>query len=215
MVKILAISDQRLPELEQQSYLRQNFQDVTFIISCGDLEPSYLEFISSVLNRPLFYVRGNHDTQYQQNPPGGQDLHLKFQTFNGVSMVGLEGSRYYNGKNVQYTELQMWVNVLKIFPRLLIRRYRYGFGIDYLVTHSPPKGIHDRDDLPHQGFQAFLWLMRWAKPRYLIHGHIDVWDRRETTETLYYETRVINIDPKRLLLPLEDDKRPFTAASHP
>lgn len=209
-MKILAISDQRLPEMEQQNYLRQNYQDVTCIISCGDLEASYLEFVSSALNRPLFYVRGNHDEKYVYNPPGGENLHLNFQAFNGVTMVGLEGSPYYNGRNVQYTEMQMHFNILQIFPQLYIRRLARGYGVDYLVTHAPPRGIHDREDVAHRGFHAFLWLMRLTRPRYLIHGHIDVWDRREPTETQYFGTRVINIDPKRLLNPLEDDKRPVS-----
>ena len=124
---------------------------------------------------------------------------MKFQKYKGVTMVGLEGSMFYNGKNVQYTEMGMTIRALRLLPRLLWRRFRQGYGVDYLVTHSPPRGIHDRDDLTHRGFSAFLWLMRFAKPRYLIHGHIDVWDRRTQTETLYGQTRVININPKRLL----------------
>jgi uncharacterized protein len=198
-MKILALSDQRLTEMEQQQHLRQAYADVDCIISCGDLDASYLEFITTVLNRPLYYVRGNHDTQYAQDPPGGQDLHMKFQTYKGVSMIGLEGSMFYNGRDVQYTERQMFWKALAILPRLLWRRWWYGYGVDYLVTHSPPKGIHDREDIPHRGYACFLWLMRWARPRYLIHGHIDVWDRREKRETDYFSTRVINIDPKRVL----------------
>ena len=198
-MKILAISDHRLPEMLNQEYLRQNYGDVDVIISCGDMEPSYLEFVSSVLNRPLFFVRGNHDERYADGQPGGQNLHMTFQTYKGVTMVGLEGSMYYNGKNVQYTEFGMFIRVIQLLPRLLLRRLRKGYGVDYLVTHSPPRGIHDRSDLPHRGFRSFLWLMRLSKPRYLIHGHIDIWDRRTQVETQYDQTRVININPKRLL----------------
>jgi Icc-related predicted phosphoesterase len=205
-MKILAISDQRLPEMERRDYLRQNYSDVSFVISCGDMEVSYLEFITSVLNLPLFFVRGNHDDGYEPGYPGGQDLHMNYQSFSGITMVGLEGCVYYNGRNVQYTEAQMMSNALRIFPRLYVNTLQLGYGADYLVAHSPPKGIHDRPDRTHQGFKSFLWLMRLTKPRYLIHGHIDIWDRREPIETQYFETRVININPKRLLLPSEDDK---------
>ena len=206
-IKILAISDQRLAEMERQDYLRQNFGGVDMIISCGDMEPSYLEFISSALNRPLFFVRGNHDDHYQPGQPGGEDLHLQFKHYQGLTLAGLEGSIYYNGRNVQYSETEMAALALRMLPRFMIHRQNHGYGVDYLVTHSPPKGIHDRADRPHQGFNAFLWLMRLGKPRYLIHGHIDIWDRREVTETQYMDTKVININPRRLLIPDEDDKK--------
>ena len=209
MKKILAISDQRLAEMQQQEFLRQNYSDVMCIISCGDMEVSYLEFINSVLNIPLFYVRGNHDSHYEPGRPGGEDLHMNYQKYRGLTLMGLEGSMYYNGKNVQYTEMQMAANCLKILPGMLVRQRSRGYGVDYLVTHSPPYQIHDRSDLTHQGFRSFLWLMRLSRPRYMIHGHIDPWDRREVTETQYYDTRIININPKRVLFPEEDDqKRP-------
>lgn len=204
-MKILAISDQRLPEMQRQDYLRQNYGDAEFIISCGDMEASYLEFISSALNLPLFFVRGNHDDDYVEGHPGGENLHLKLQVYKGIAMLGLEGSIYYNGKNVQYTEAQMAMNILRMMPRIWVFKRRHGRTLDYVVTHSPPYGIHDRPDTAHQGFRSFLWLMRWAKPRYLIHGHIDIWDRRETVETQYFSTRIININPKRLLQPELDD----------
>lgn len=208
-MKILAVSDQRLAELQKQSYLRQNYSEVGFVISCGDMEASYLEFITSTLNLPLFFVRGNHDDGYVAGEPGGDDLHGRFKTYQGISMVGLEGCRYYNGRNVQYTEAQMTMNVLGILPRLYLNRLRRGYGVDYFVAHSPPLGIHDRPDQTHQGFRSFLWLMRLARPRYMIHGHIDIWDRREAVETQYFGTRVININPKRLLIPAEDANKPL------
>lgn len=207
MKKILAVSDQRLSEMERQEYLRQNYGDASFIISCGDMEASYLEFISSALNLPLFFVRGNHDDHYKPGRPGGDDLHMRYIQYQGIAMVGLEGSMHYNGLNVQYPEHEMFRLALRILPRLMVHRQNHNFGADYLVTHSPPKGIHDRDDRPHRGFGAFLWLMRLGRPRYMIHGHIDIWDNRDIRETQYYDTRIININPKRLLIPEMDDQR--------
>lgn len=207
MMKILAVSDQRLTEMQRQDYLRQNFGDAGFVISCGDMEPSYLEFVTSALNLVLFYVRGNHDNHYEEGQPGGENLHLRFTSYQNIRMVGLEGCMYYNGANVQYTEAQMTTFCLRLLPRMIIQHRTQKYGVDYLVTHSPPRGIHDREDRTHQGFACFLWLMRLGKPRYLIHGHVDVWDRRETIETQYFNTKVININPKRLLLPDQDDQK--------
>ena len=203
-MKILAVSDHRLPEMEHPDQLRHNFGEAKLLISCGDLNASYLEYLSGALNLPLFFVRGNHDEAYDDGFPGGDNLHGCFRRYLGITMAGLEGSIYYNGRNVQHTESRMATFALQLLPRLVIRRFRHGYGADYLVTHSSPRNIHDADDRAHHGFRSFLWLMRLGQPRYLIHGHVDVWDRRKPTETLYYKTKVININPKRLLSPFED-----------
>ena len=38
------------------------------IISCGDLPASYLTFLVTMANRPLFYVHGNHDVDAVAQP---------------------------------------------------------------------------------------------------------------------------------------------------
>ena len=45
-------------------------------------------------------------------------------------------------------------------------------GVDIVLTHAPIRGVGDRDDLPHQGFEAFIPLLEKWKPRYLVHGHV-------------------------------------------
>ncbi|MBN2306307.1 MAG: metallophosphoesterase [Anaerolineae bacterium] len=200
------VSDHEVPQLLNVEYLKQQFSDVDLLVSCGDMPAGYLEYLSTVLMVPLFYVRGNHDTRYVPPQPGGDDLHLRIKTFNGISFAGLEGSINYNNGAVQYTDIEMLVNVLKLTPRLLLRRLVYGWGVDVMVTHSPPKGIHDLpDDYAHRGFRSFRWLMRWARPRYLIHGHVDTWDNRKTRETVFRHTTVLNINPY-MVLDLSDIK---------
>jgi Icc-related predicted phosphoesterase len=41
-----------------------------------------------------------------------------------------------------------------------------------VVTHSPPRYIHDAEDLCHRGFKSFRWLIDKYHPNYFIHGHI-------------------------------------------
>jgi len=53
--------------------------------------------------------------------------------------------------------------------------------------------------MAERGIKALLTLIEWYRPRYLLHGHIDVFDRRETTWTEYLGTQVVNVDPVRLL----------------
>jgi Icc-related predicted phosphoesterase len=198
-VKILAISDIELPHMQNVAYLRRTYEDVDLVISCGDLSASYIEFITSVLNVPLLYVSGNHDTNYQQRPPGGDNLHMRVIRYRGLTFAGLEGSPIYNNGALQYSETQMYLNLFNLAPRLLTRRLFKSYGVDVFLTHAPPRHIHDREDRAHQGFKAFRSLISWFRPRYLLHGHVDVYDRRDTTWTEFKGTQVVNIDPVRIL----------------
>ena len=56
--------------MENAAHLRRRYHDVDVLVSCGDMPASYLEYITSVLSIPLLYVRGNHDTNYDERPPG-------------------------------------------------------------------------------------------------------------------------------------------------
>lgn len=196
MVKILTVSDTEMPQLESAANLRRRYADIDLIVSCGDMPPHYLDFISTILGRPLFYVRGNHDERYTEEPPGGINLHENFVEFQGLTFVGLEGCIRYNKGEIQYTQGEMHTKVLKLAPRLRWRRWRKGHGVDVFVAHSPPRGIHDiEDDFPHRGFNSFIKFMDWYRPRYLFHGHVHTWDRRKDTETQYKDTMVMNINP--------------------
>ena len=78
------------------------------IVSCGDLSPDYLEFLTTVANIPLLYVRSNHDSLYDDHPPlGCIDIDDTVYNFHGLRFLGLGGSmRYHDGKDM-YTERQM------------------------------------------------------------------------------------------------------------
>src|ERR1041384_4610939 len=129
-MKVLAISDNVLPPLENQDNLRRQYSDADLLISCGDMPAPYLDLIASTLNLSLFFVRGNHDTQYEPGYPGGDNLHNRLITFKGISFAGLEGSLNYNDQPVQYTELAMFFMVLKFAPIMVLRRLRFGNGVD-------------------------------------------------------------------------------------
>lgn len=200
-LKLLAVSDVALPQLQDPTHLHRAYGDVRLLVSCGDMPVSYLDFISSVLNVSLFYVRGNHDESYElERRPGGDNLHRRIVRFDRFSFLGLEGSIRYNRGRVQYTQGEMFTAVLRLLPPLLALRSLRGYGVDVVVAHSPPLGIHDiEDDFAHRGFKAFRALMAWGRPRYLLHGHVDTWDNRQKVETVFCQTRVININPSRTL----------------
>lgn len=192
--------------LENAANLRRRYHDIDCIVSCGDMPSAYLDYISTILGKPLLYVRGNHDEQYDEKPPGGINLHENFVEFAGITFIGLEGCIKYNNGTIQYTQGDMRAKVIRLAPRLRWRRWRKGYGVDIFVAHSPPRGIHDiEDDYPHRGFDSFINFMDWYHPRYLLHGHVHTWDRRKATETQYKDTLIKNINPYMLLevIPLE------------
>jgi Icc-related predicted phosphoesterase len=204
-VKILAVSDQ-VVDAVYHSDICERFGNVDLVVSCGDLPYSYLEYLVSMLDAPSFYVHGNHDRpEYRASgltlsePGGWVNLDGRTAEAKNVLLAGLEGSlRYKPGVPYQYTEQAMAWKVHSITPALVINRVRHGRYLDILITHSPPYGIHDGDDLPHRGFQAFVTFMDRFKPRYLLHGHKHVYGP-EQTRTRYGETVVVNVYPFRVV----------------
>ena len=198
-MKILCVSDTEMPQLHNAVNLRRQYSDIDIIISCGDMPPGYLDFITSITGVPLFYVRGNHDERYEEEPPGGINLHQNLVEFGGLTLAGLEGSIRYNKGDIQYTQSQMYHMVLGLAPAVLWNRWARRRGIDLFVTHAPARDIHDGKDLAHSGFNSFLRFMKWYRPRYMLHGHVHTWDRRKTVRTQYESTCVLNINPFTVL----------------
>ena len=113
---------------------------IQVVISCGDLKPTYLDFLASMFNVPCLYVRGNHDVTYEANPPGGWvNLDGKVHRIGGIGFYGLEGSPWYNGGPAQYTEAQMTWRAR--WTRL---HHWTGGGIDVLVSHAAPRMCPNR-----------------------------------------------------------------------
>ena len=197
-MKILCVSDTVVPQLESTANLRRHYSDIELIISCGDMKVDYLEFIQTILNVPLLYVRGNHDEEYIQKPPSGDDLHQQLLIYQGLSLYGLEGCLRYNSSPIQFTQSELELQVMGAAP-ILMWNQLVRSGLDILVTHAPPRGIHDLEDRPHQGFKGLLRFMNWYKPRYLLHGHVHTWDRRRVVRSQYKQTCIINVNPFTVL----------------
>jgi len=198
-VKILCVSDIEAPQLHSAVNLRRQYSDIDLIVSCGDMPPGYLDFISTIISVPMFYVRGNHDEIYKDDPPGGIDLHGKVVEYKGLTLAGLEGSIRYNAGEIQYTQLQMHWKVVQMGTKVLWNRVTGRQGIDLFVTHSPARNIHDGRDFAHRGFDSFINFLKWYRPRYMLHGHVHTWDRRKVVRTQFRSTCVLNINPFTVL----------------
>ncbi|MDR2403820.1 MAG: metallophosphoesterase [Spirochaetaceae bacterium] len=208
-MKILCVSDQIDP-LVYSSVIRERFSDIDIILSAGDLPMDYLDFIVSSLNKPLLFVFGNHNLkEYHYHKRGGEYsvmnsvdcdtyshgvIHIgsRVRQEEGLIIAGLGGSIRYNRGENQFTDFQMNLEILRLIPALVFNRLFRGRYLDILLTHAPPRGIHDKEDPCHRGFKAFLWFMRVFKPKYLIHGHIHLYDLSDVRLTTYGDTQVLN-----------------------
>ncbi|MBF9016837.1 MULTISPECIES: metallophosphoesterase [unclassified Oceanispirochaeta] len=215
-MKILIVADHKDP-LVYSPNIKKRFGDVELVLGAGDLNMDYYGFIVSSLNKPLYFVFGNHNLkhfnafkkresplQYQPDGAAMDSLygHSFGATYIGDKVVriksknlliaGLGGSRRYNKDPSQYTEFQMYMKIYKMIPRLMWNKMRHGRYLDILLTHASPRGIHDKDDPCHKGFKSFLWFMEKFSPPYLLHGHIHLYSLNEKRVTQYKNTTVIN-----------------------
>ncbi|HUV09309.1 MAG TPA: metallophosphoesterase [Spirochaetia bacterium] len=210
-MKILCVAD-HIDPLVYSNNIKNRFKEVDIIIGAGDLPLSYYDFIMSCLNKPLLFVFGNHHLQnislYRKTGDtvagqqllnhhtyaagGGVYINRRIKRIKNILIGGLGGTRWYNGGVNQYSELQMYFKIASLLPRLLWNRLVHGRFLDILITHAAPFGIGDRNDPCHRGFKAFLWLMRAFRPKFLIHGHIHLYEFNAKREYLYHQTKIIN-----------------------
>ena len=197
-VRFLAVAD----EVDSRLYragLTQARQPPDVLVGCGDLPAYYLDFLVSQLDAPLYAVHGNHDAPAATYEGcgaswiGGRTVEVQ-----GTLLAGLDGSHRYNGGAYQYTQSDMHVAARRLAPWLWLNRFRYGRFLDVLITHAPPRGIHDESDVCHVGLDAFRWLLRTFRPRYHLHGHVH--DPGGHTLTRLGPTEIINVYPYREVL---------------
>jgi hypothetical protein len=196
-VKILCVADE-VDLLVYSNSIRQRFGDVDLILAAGDLPDEYLGFIASMLNRPLVSVAGNHDHEGEDPSLGRLNFSLCREV--GLSILGIPGSMLYSGGPNQFSDRYMTMRLLRLVPRLALRRLFKGRGVDIVLAHSAPKGMGDASDLPHRGFSSFRWLIRLAKPLYFIHGHVHLYDSRELREKEQDSTKIVNVYGHRLIV---------------
>lgn len=225
-MKILCVSDYVDPLIYNQE-VKQNFGDVDLVLCAGDLSLDYVDFIVTVLNKPTYFVFGNHNLKdfsyYHKNArtnPNQQSNYYSYDTNTGhgatylgfksfvdynlsyinpetgkktpLLIAGTSGSLKYNNGLSQYTDFQMKLKLIKLIPKLLINKMKYGRYLDIFMTHATPRHVHDHEDPCHKGFECYNWFLQKFKPKVMIHGHIHLYDMREERVSQYEETTVIN-----------------------
>jgi Icc-related predicted phosphoesterase len=205
-MRILAVTDEVDRRLYGQPGLRQRVGSPDLIVGCGDLPGYYLDYLVSHLDAPLYAVHGNHDTPPDRDEAWGLKgcgatwIGGRVVRVGGLLLAGFDGCVRYNDGAYQSTQAEMRASVARLAPRLWLNRIRHGRALDVLVTHAPPAGVHEGSDPAHLGFTAFRWLLETFRPRYHLHGHAHVFDRRTPTQTTLGATQVINVYPYRELV---------------
>lgn len=234
-MKILAVSD--VPSRSLENLIERSpraFKDIGMIVSCGDLDREYLEFLAEGLGKELFFVSGNHPgEQSGAYLPGDSvaerivenlrncgekilnyiagrgDLHGRVEAYRSFLVAGFGGSRWYNGRENQFTEKQMARIVRRIerkirWYRLHDRLLRRPPRDVIVISHAPLAGVHDQPDPCHTGFRCFKEMVRRIAPLLWIHGHIHLTDARQSQISIVggatvvnaYGCKVIDIGPK-------------------
>lgn len=213
--KILCVADE-VDLLVYSSSVKERFGDVDLILSAGDLPDEYLGFISSMLNKPLLSVAGNHDPD--DRPPRRNAYSLGFgstladqarahlgrlrfsiRTESGLRVLGIPGSMCYNEGPNQFSEFRMALRVILLAPRLIAARLLRGRAVDIILAHAPPCSADGESDLCHRGFRSFNWLIALASPLYFVHGHVHLYDSREPRERTFGSTSIVNVYGHRVI----------------
>ncbi len=169
-MKLLAISDKIEDSFLNTGLSMPKLKGVELILACGDLPPSYMEYMVSALNVPLYYVLGNHDQKlYKQHINGCICLDETTIVFKNRIIGGLSGSIKYADDKLMYSEMQMHGKIAGLFPHLLYNRIRHKRYIDILITH-----FHG-------------------------HTMVGTIDRDNTFNTCYNSTQIINVNHYRIL----------------
>jgi Icc-related predicted phosphoesterase len=212
-MKILVIADVESKALWDY-YEPERLKGVDLIISCGDLKPSYLEFLVTMTNLPLLYVRGNHDGRYAQTPPEGCIcIEDRVYNYKGLRILGLGGSyRYIPDRPDMFTEKEMTQRIGKMKPELFLKN-----GFDILVSHAPAAGHGDLEDLPHRGFECFNRLLEHYHPRYMLHGHVHMNYAADVPRIMEHSsgTKIINAYERYIFDIAEEEYRPLGQTGSP
>ncbi len=173
------------------------FKGVDVIISCGDLKAFYLSFLVTMIPAPLFYVCGNHDKNFDAQPPlGCESVEGRIVEYRGLKIGGLGGSRGNKPDSLLFTEEQMARRVRKLESEVKKKR-----GIDIFVTHSPARGIGDGKDEAHKGYECFLDFNLEHRPSLHLFGHLHLSGSPVNRGAVfsYGDTTAINVSGYRLI----------------
>ncbi|MCL2389031.1 MAG: metallophosphoesterase [Elusimicrobia bacterium] len=219
-MKILAISDVEDRALEKlASESPDKLKDLRAICSCGDLRPKYIEYITDSIRKDLYFVEGNHHTLERRKGSslasfydkdkhleiGGINLHAHAVAYDEYIFAGFGGTMDYSGGPMQFSEDKMAKLVAKVQRKIKLISLMdllQGKKIKrktIVLSHAPPFGIHDKEDICHTGFKCFNDFIKKNKPVVWLHGHIHFQDQTRHQESIVENTKIINVFGSKII----------------
>jgi Icc-related predicted phosphoesterase len=152
---VLVVADYPKPRFDENIRVK-----VDFVLSCGDVDPPVLEEIHLRFRKPIFAVKGNHDST-KPFPDYVTDVHLGFIQHRNWFIGGLGGVPAYKGSGAyEWDDLGVAVQLNKL-PY-----------VDIFICHAPVLGVTDKEDYAHQGSEAVRRYIEVQQPKYVYHGHV-------------------------------------------
>ena len=188
-MKVLVIADEESRVLTEY-YSENNLENIDFILSVGDLPYSYLETIKKNLKKPLFYVKGNHDT-YKTSLFDKEWIEWKSVEVSGITIIGI-GCQNRNGQILSEEEMRKKL-------KRLYQRNRCKTSIDIIISHYPAFGMGDGQDTTHRGYQAIRDFVEKMQPAYFVYGHnhLNYGRKQRTIES--NKTKYVNAYEKAII----------------
>jgi Icc-related predicted phosphoesterase len=182
-MRLLAVADAE-PHIPLGRLVRHHQPDAVVLL--GDLEPEWLDQLGRFGDLPVMGVYGNHDDGRYLEARNTTDLHLQWADVGTMRFAGFQGCvRYKRGAPLQYTQAE---------ASRLARRIP---AADVLLSHAPPRGIHEEpDDRAHEGFDGLRDYIDRHRPAFVLHGHTPAPPRRAVQQGA---TTVIHVVGARLL----------------
>lgn len=142
----------------------------------GDIDILLLESIKKHFSdKPIVGVHGNHDYPGDLTHFGIPDIHGKSGTINDLSILGIEGCVRYKAGEAPIHEQEDIIELLEGSPK-----------VDIVISHNSPRGIHDKEDKAHVGYEGLLRYIEEKRPAFVFHGH-----QHKNIQTHYLDTRII------------------------
>ena len=156
---------------------------VDAVVSCGDVPVSLiLDAAEAHRCDTILAVTGNHDGA-APFPGRIVDLHLRTHRCGDLVFGGLNGAWKYKPKgHFLYEQSEVEQFLSKFQP------------VDVFVSHNSPRGIHDRQDGVHCGFEGLASYIGRAAPALLLHGH-----QHANNETNLGSTRIVGVCGHRIV----------------
>jgi Icc-related predicted phosphoesterase len=175
-MRVVLISD-----THTQQYLMDPLPEGDLLVHAGDMcsygkvreAQATLDWLNQQPHRHVVAIAGNHDWAFAV-PDRKEQLDLGRVIYLEDSGTEIEGRRFYGSP--WQPEFCNWAFNL---PRGAALREKWDLipeGLDVLITHGPPKGIHDqaspRNGSESLGCEDLASAVRRVKPRVHVFGHI-------------------------------------------